>query len=195
MTKTEILVINKTNFENCIVSAAEHLKKGEVILVPTETVYGLICDAFNEKAVQQIYKLKKRPPAQPLQLLIADKKDAEKYFLKINPRAKKLIREEWPGPLTLISTKTKAIPDHISKLKVGLRMPDHSFMLQLIRAFGSPVAATSANISGKQSPVTLKEAMAQIQDVPLAIDGGRCVIGKSSKVIDATGNSIVIIRA
>ena len=107
------------------------------------------------------------------------------------------MKTNWPGPLTVVVKKRKSVPDFVTGNKdtVGLRMPDHEFVLTLIKKFGRPMATSSANISGKKPPVTAKEAVKYFKrGIDLVIDGGRCRIGKASEVIAVTGKDIIILR-
>ena len=143
-----------------IAKAAKALKTGKVVIIPTETVYGLAADAFNEKAVRKIFRLKKRSAGAPLQVLIADIRTARLLFKKIPEKARKLIKRSWPGPLTLVMEKKGSVPGHLTagRNTIGVRMPDHPVTLELIRRSGGIIAATSANISGKKPPRTAGEA-------------------------------------
>ncbi len=187
----------KANKQAIVKQAVSLLKQGKVIIFPTETVYGIGADALNKKAVKRIFSLKKRPGSQPLQILIGNIKDIKKTATKISPKVLGLMKKNWPGPMTIIVKKKKYIPDIVtSGLKtVGLRMPDHQLTLEIIRALGRPIAASSANISGKRPPKTAKEAARHFKSgVALVIDGGRCRIGKASKVMDATTANIRVLR-
>lgn len=189
--------ITKDNSAYIIKEAVRLLKKGKVMIFPTETVYGIGADAFNKKAVAKIFKLKKRSKTQPLQILIGDFRSVNKVAKNISKKAKALMKKGWPGPLTVIVTKKKIVPDIVtgSMNTVGLRVPDHPLMLEIIRTLGHPIAASSANMSGKKPPKTAKEAAKHFKNgIAMIIDGGRCRIGKASKVIDATGTRTKTLR-
>jgi len=195
--KMRTIRATRDNRAHIIKEAVRLLKKGKVMIFPTETVYGIGADAFNKKAVAKIFGLKKRPKTQPLQILIGDIKTAKKVSRNIPTKALSLMKKGWPGPLTVIITKKKIVPDIVTgnMNTVGLRIPDHPLMLEIIKTLGRPIAASSANISGKKPPVTAKEAARYFRSgIALVIDGGKCKRGKASKVIDATGKKNKIIR-
>lgn len=145
--------VRKRNAENPITKAAIVIKRGGVVVFPTETVYGLGADVFNETAVKKIFKLKRRPADNPLIVHIADKKDLRKVAATISPTTKKLIAAFWPGPLTLIFKKRPEVPDIVTAglNTVAVRLPNHALARALIRAAGTPIAAPSANRSGRPS--------------------------------------------
>lgn len=187
----------KANKQAIIKQAVSLLKQGKVIVFPTETVYGIGADALNKKAAAKIFRLKKRPKTQPLQILISDISDVKKFARCVPQKAVRLMKKSWPGPLTAVVKKNGRIPDIVTGgLKtVGIRIPDHPLALEIIKALGRPLAASSANISGVNPPKTAKEAARHFKSgVALVIDGGRCKIGKASKVIDATGRKNKVLR-
>ncbi len=189
--------VTKANRQSIVKKAVSLLKQGKVIIFPTETVYGIGADALNKKAVKKIFGLKKRQKNQPLQILISDMSDVKKFASRVPQKALRLMKKNWPGPMTIIVRKKKYIPEIVtSGLKtVGLRMPDHPLTLEIIRALGRPIAASSANISGKKPPKTAKEAAKHFKSgVALVIDGGKCRIGKASKVVDATKKMTTVLR-
>lgn len=178
----------------------ELLRQGQLVCFPTETVYGLGANAFDSRAVKSVYAAKGRPADNPLIVHIADltaiseitnMTDKEQY------RLDKLAEAFWPGPLTLIVTKSGKIPDAVScgLDTVGIRFPEHPVAQALIRAAGVPVAAPSANSSGRPSP-TLARHVAEDMDGKVAaiIDGGPCRVGLESTVIDLTGEAPCILR-
>lgn len=189
--------VTKANRQAIVKKAVALLKQGKVIIFPTETVYGIGADALNRKAAAKIFALKNRPKNQPLQILISDMSDVNKFASTVPQKALHLMKKSWPGPLTAVVKKKKSIPDVVTGgLKtVGIRMPDHPLALEIIDALGSPLAASSANISGKNPPVTAAQAAKQFKSgIALIMDGGRCSIGKASKVLDLTGKKTKLIR-
>ncbi len=189
--------VTKANRQAIVKKAVALLKQGKVIVFPTETVYGIGADALNKKAAAKIFRLKKRPKNQPLQILISDISDVKKFASRVPQKAVRLMKQSWPGPLTAVIKKNGRIPNIVTGgLKtVGLRMPDHPLALEIIKALGRPLAASSANISGASPPKTAKEAARHFKSgVALVIDGGRCRIGKASKVLDLTGKQTKLIR-
>lgn len=177
--------------------AVEVLKKGGLVAYPTDTVYGLGADPLNEKAVARIYEVKNRPHNSPLPLLLADKSDLLKIALIVPEIAWRLAERFWPGSLTLVVKKSSLVPDRITAGgdTVAVRIPDHHVTIALIRGLGNPIVGTSANLSGKPSPITAAEVSRQLGNkVDLIVDGGRCPGGIESTVVDVSGASPAIIR-
>ena len=174
-------------------------RSGEVVAIPTETVYGLAADACNGEAVARIYALKSRPQFNPLIVHVADAEIAKRYG-EWNPLADALADAFWPGPLTLV---VKRKPDcAISELvsaggdTLAIRVPAHAIALQLLRAWGGGIAAPSANRSGRVSPTSAAHVRDEFGDgLALIVDGGACDIGIESTVVDCTGVAPVILRA
>ncbi|MCC6572774.1 MAG: threonylcarbamoyl-AMP synthase [Planctomycetes bacterium] len=170
-----------------IAKAAKLLKEGGVVAFPTETVYGLGADAFNEAAIARVFEIKNRPRFDPLIVHIADMKQLKTLARDIPAVARKLARKFWPGPLTLILPKTRAVPDIVTAggETVGVRMPDHPIALRLIAACGQPVAAPSANPFGATSPTTAAHVREQLgKRVDMILDGGPCRVGLESTVVE-----------
>jgi L-threonylcarbamoyladenylate synthase len=161
------------------------LKSGGVIAFPTETVYGIGALLSRPKAIRRIFKIKKRPKSKPLQILVSSMKQALELG-KFDAKALTFAKKRWPGPLTLVVYKTDKVPKLITggTNKVGLRIPAHRTILNLIRKVG-PIAATSANISGENPFLDTEEVERGLPDLDYVISG-RVKIGKASKVIDAT---------
>ena len=161
------------------------LKSGGVIAFPTETVYGIGALLSRPEAIINIYKIKKRPKNKPLQILISSMKQA-KELGKFSPKALKFAKKRWPGPLTLVVHKTNKVPNLITggTNKVGLRMPAHRTVLNLIRK-GGPIVATSANLSGENPFLNAEEVKNGLPDLDYVLPG-RVRLGKASKVIEAT---------
>jgi L-threonylcarbamoyladenylate synthase len=198
---TEILKINPTKPEKeKIKEAAQILKNGGLVAFPTETVYGLGADALSPKAVKKIFKAKKRPQDNPLILHIAEKKDIFKYaepnkkYLKL---IKRLINKFWPGPLTLILKKKNNVPREITAgLKnVSIRLPANPVAIALIKALNSPIAAPSANLSGRPSPTSARDVYNDLNGrIEMILDGGRTDIGLESTILDCTKSPFVLLR-
>lgn len=172
------------------------LKRGGVIAFPTDTVYGLGADAFNPRAVERIYEIKKRPRHLPLPLLIGDVEQLAVLAVKPLPEiALFLARRFWPGGLTLVVPKAAHLPGYLGNINIAVRVPAHPICLALIQAINNPLIGTSANISGTPSMVTAGEVKQQLgNEVDLIIDGGRCPGGSESTVVDVTGTGAVILR-
>ena len=191
---TKIIPISNAS----IASAATRLEAGRLVVFPTETVYGLGADATNAAAVARIFAVKKRPQFNPLISHVASR-DAAFEFGEKTPIAAALAKAFWPGPLTLILQRRN--PCSVAMLatagldKIGLRVPAHNGAQQLLRAFGKPVAAPSANPSGKISPSTANHVINGLgKNLEFVLDGGPCENGLESTIIDCTGVKTYILR-
>ncbi len=173
------------------------LKQGGVIAYPTDTVYGLGACAGITGAVERVYEVKERPRNMPLPLLLSDVSQITGVAGVIPSVAWLLIRSFLPGALTLVLLKSAFVPDIISGggNTVAVRIPAHPVPVALIRGLGLPVVGTSANLSGKPSPLTAEEVNSQLGGrIDLVIDGGKCPGGKESTIVDLTGEKPVILR-
>ena len=193
---------------NCTASviqdAAASLIAGNLVAFPTETVYGLGADATNEKAVARIYEVKGRPTDHPLIVHISSINLLNKWTRDIPEYAIKLARAFWPGPMTLILPRTDLAKDFITggQDNVGIRVPQHTVALALLKAFedqgGLGVAAPSANRFGKVSPTSAEDVNEELSDYlsenDLVIDGGPSLVGVESTIIDCTKSSPTILR-
>lgn len=177
--------------------AAEIIRKGGLVGVPTETVYGLAANGLDEGAVQKIYDVKNRPETKPISLLVTGMTDVEKFCRDIPASAYILAEKFWPGPLTLVLRRNENVPDIVTAGgdTVGVRCPDHDKTLQLIRLAGVPLAAPSANLSGEPSPKTADDVLRVFDGkIEAVIDGGRCAVGVESTIVDLTSGTIKILR-
>ena len=188
-------IILPANNDNTIPHALEILKRGGLVAFPTDTVYGVGALAFDEKAVESIYNAKDRPVEKAIPILIGGPEDLDKVTGEIPPLAAKLAARFWPGPLTLIIPKHPNLPDVVSAgPSVGVRVPDHPVARALLTAAG-PMAVTSANISGMDSPKTAEEVSRQLNGrIPLILDGGETPGGVPSTVVNCLGTEPVILR-
>ena len=188
--RVQILKINPQQpEEDKIKIAAQSLCKGGLVIIPTETVYGVAADMRNTDAVSRLYKIKQRPQNKPFSLLINSKEKVEDFATGLDELAFKLIDKFWPGPLTLI------FPAKDGNSKVGLRMPDNNIALSLITAVGAPLFCPSANLSGKPAPADFEQALKNLGDeVDVAIDAGRARLGIESTVVDLTRRPFKIQR-
>ena len=180
-----------------IKAAAECLQAGEVVAFPTETVYGLGANALDEEAAQKIYAAKGRPSDNPLIVHIAEQKQLEGLVSQVPPKARALMAAFWPGPLTLVMPRAEQVPDCITGglPTVGIRMPDHPAALALLKACGLPLAAPSANTSGKPSPTHAEHVYHDLAGkIAGIIDGGPTAVGLESTVLDVTVEPPVILR-
>ncbi len=183
--------------EKQIKLAISILKKGGIVAFPTDTVYGLGANPLNEQAVERIYKAKNRPRNLPLPLLLAEKSDLLKVASVVPEIAWQLAERFLPGGLTLVLRKSSWVPDTVTAGgdTVAVRIPDHPVPIALIRGLGTPIVGTSANLSGRTSPVTAEEVRQQLGDAAdLIVDGGRCPGGTESTVLDVSGRVPVLIR-
>ncbi len=169
-----------------IATAASLLKQGNLVAIPTETVYGLAANALNEDAVLKIYQVKQRPQFNPLIVHVASFEQALQYIKRIPFNAQSLVEACWPGPLTLLFEKKSIIPDLVTAGSnlVALRIPDHLLTLELLKLVGIPVAAPSANPSGYVSPTAAEHVYKSLQNkIPYILDGGECRVGVESTIL------------
>ncbi len=188
---------NNAADDEIIIKAAEFIRQGEVVAFPTETVYGLGADGLNSEAVAKIFAAKGRPNDNPLILHIAAKESISRLTSGLTENAKVLMDRFWPGPLTLIVEKSAIVPDAVSAglPTVAVRFPSNVFAQRLIKACGCPIAAPSANISGRPSPTNAADVLEDMQGkVAAVLDGGSCGIGLESTVVDTTEPVPVILR-
>ena len=177
--------------------AAETIKEGEVVAFPTETVYGLGANCFDEAALDKVYSAKGRPSDNPIIVHVASIKQAEEVALRITPAARKLMERFWPGPLTLVLQKKEDLPLKVTGGldTIAVRMPEHHVAQTIIELAGVPIAAPSANVSGKPSPTTAQAVLSDMDGkIPLIIDSGPCEVGIESTVVDVTGSIPTILR-
>ncbi|PKR77733.1 threonylcarbamoyl-AMP synthase [Halalkalibacillus sediminis] len=180
-----------------IKEAANWLRNGKLVAFPTETVYGLGADATDERAVAQIFEAKGRPADNPLIVHIGHRQTIGDYVKKVPDHATKLMDEFWPGPLTIILEAEKEFADNVTAGldTVGIRMPNNSHALALLQVSRIPVAAPSANRSGKPSPTTADHVYDDLNGrIDGIVDGGRTGVGLESTVIDCTSDVPVILR-
>lgn len=180
-----------------IAAAAEYLRRGELVGIPTETVYGLAADATNEQAVARIFAAKGRPQDNPLIVHVAQLCDVEPLVTAFPPEAQKLAQAFWPGPLTIILPRSPRIPASVSAGldTVAVRMPSHPVAQAIIRAAGLPLAAPSANLSGSPSPTTAAHVMADMAGrIPAVVDGGPCGVGVESTVVSVSPGCARVLR-
>lgn len=180
--------------ESGIRRAVEILRMGGLVALPTETVYGLCCDAFNEEAVKRLYEVKRRPRNKPL--IVGVGRAEEIYEIAhVNETAERLIREFFPGSLTLL-LHNKKIPSVVTagSEKVAIRMPAHEIPLRISRELGRPIVVPSANISGRPSPTKAEHVLSDFGDRIDAILVGRCSIGIESTILDVTVSPARLIR-
>ncbi|HUS37696.1 MAG TPA: L-threonylcarbamoyladenylate synthase [Verrucomicrobiae bacterium] len=181
-------------FNAAVEEAADFLRRGEIVAVPTETVYGLAANALEAAAVRKIFEAKGRPAHNPLIVHVASAEMARSCVAEWPARAEELARKYWPGPLTLVLPKAAVIPDEVTAggETVAVRWPSHPFMQAVIRRCGFPLAAPSANWSNEVSPTNAAHVMASLEGrVNLAIDGGQCQVGIESTVFDVVNDRVL----
>lgn len=177
--------------------AAALLRAGELVAIPTETVYGLAADALDGEAVSRIFRAKGRPMDNPLIVHIADQKDWAPLVTDIPKTAQALAEAYWPGPLTMILPHAACIPPQVSAGldTVAVRFPAHPVAKELIRRTGRPLAAPSANRSGIPSPTTAAHVLADMDGrIAAVVDGGACNVGVESTVVDLSGPTPRLLR-
>jgi len=173
------------------------LKQGGIVAYPTDTVYGLGACIGIRQAVERIYQVKERPRDIALPLLLADTAQVTEVAETVPPDAWLLIRRFMPGALTIVLNKSETIPDVVTGggTTIAVRIPDHPVPVALIQGVGTPIVGTSANVSGRPSPLTAGEVHLQFGDnIDLVIDGGRCSGSRESTIVDVTGKIPVILR-
>ncbi|MBE6911510.1 MAG: threonylcarbamoyl-AMP synthase [Ruminococcaceae bacterium] len=195
---TELIKISglMQNFDD-FVRAGKLLSNGEVVAIPTETVYGLAANAFDPNAIEKIFKAKGRPSDNPLIVHISDFSDLSKLVSEIPESAITLAENFWPGALTMIMKKSDKVPYEVTAglSTVAIRFPSHKYARAIIDAAGVPLAAPSANLSGKPSPTSADHVFRDMEGrIPMIIDGGDCEIGLESTVIDLTGDIPTLLR-
>jgi len=177
--------------------AAELLKQGKLVAIPTETVYGLGADAFNPVAVAKIFEVKKRPSFDPLIVHISDINMLENLFEQpINEKVFALAEAFWAGALTIVHRKKNTVPDIVSSglPSVAVRMPSHPITREVIRLSGTAIAAPSANLFGQLSPTKAQHVAKQQMDIDYILDGGDATFGIESTVVSVHNDSVTLLR-
>ncbi len=196
--ETQVVPVDPAQPDTAVIArAADLLRAGQVVVFPTETVYGLGADVFQPAALELIFAAKGRPFSDPLIVHIADETALEALASSIPEVARRLAAAFWPGPLTLILPRGPRVPALVTAglETVAVRMPRHPVALALIRALGSPIAAPSANRFMHVSPTTAQHALADLGGrVPLILDGGTCDVGVESTVLNLCAETPIILR-
>lgn len=197
MVKAQLIDATKGLTPEQLQELGSALRDGALVVFPTETVYGIGADGMSSRAVQRIFQAKGRPQDNPVILHIAHPAMVPLVAKELPPVGDALIKKFWPGPLTLVLAKNDAVPAEVSAGlgTVALRMPDHPVALAIIQAAGVPLAAPSANTSGKPSPTDAFHAAQDLsEEVEYIVDGGPCRVGVESTVVDLTVYPPVILR-
>lgn len=186
---------NEVNIKIAVSECVKVLNNGGLAVFPTETVYGIGVDAYNETAVLSLYNKKQRPLDKPLLMHISSLEMAEEIAI-LNDTARELIKRFTPGPLTLVVKSKGVLPSAALSGgdTVGLRFPSNPVFLEVSKAFGRPIAATSANISGEESVTRAKELKAISDVADIIIDGGECELGLESTILSLVDGSAKILR-
>ena len=190
---TQVLPVN----DKSIALAAELLQKGELVALPTETVYGIAADARNGEAVKKIFEAKGRPQDNPLIVHIYGMEMLKGIVSEVPDRAYKLAKAFWPGPLTMVMPRGGEVSDVTCAGldTVGVRMPSHPVVQAVIKASGVAFAAPSANLSGKPSPTNAQDTLVDMDGrLPLILDGGESAVGVESTVVAVTGEHPMLLR-
>ncbi len=185
-----IVSTKREKIERIVRMAAEFVKKGKIIVYPTETCYGLGCDATNEEACEKIFEIKRRKKEKQLPIIVADLKMAKRYAY-FSKDALKLAKAFWPGPLTLVLPKKKSIPTIVAREKVALRVSSCKIACLISKKSNLPIVATSANISGGKNPYTIKEVLKQGIKADLIIDAGKLKKVKPSTIFDVERRKVI----
>jgi len=198
MAQAEILPTHTPElFETAAERAAELLRAGDVVALPTETVYGLAAAAFERNAVKRIFEIKGRPIHNPVIVHVLGEAMARRCAAQWSRCAGALAGAFWPGPLTVVVPRAQDIPDEVTAggTTVGVRWPSHPFIQAVIRICGFPLAAPSANLSNRLSPTNAEHVRDQLGDrIRLIVDGGQAQVGIESTVVDVTGETPRVLR-
>ena len=196
--ETKIIKFSGTDYrQKDIAAIGQMLRKGELAVIPTETVYGLAADGFSTDACHKLYDVKNRPHNKPVSLLLADVADLFSVAANIPKSARILAEKFMPGPLTLVIEKNSRVPNLIAGngVTIGVRIPACDLTRAIIRSAGVPLATTSANLSGNPPPVDAKSAFNELAGkVTLIVDGGKTQIKVPSTVVDCTGDDLLVLR-
>ena len=196
--RSNIVKINPNSIsEEIIDNAVSLLNRGEIIAFPTDTVYGVGGDIFNEVAINRIFRLKNRPTNKPINALVSSEEQLKMIVESIPLDAISIIDKFWPGPLTVILKKKNEVSDKVTSSldTIGVRMPNNRVALEIIKKFEKPLATTSANISDKPSPLTAEEVFNNFQEgLPMIIDSQEKALGIESTIITFTSLKPQILR-
>ncbi|MBU0707538.1 threonylcarbamoyl-AMP synthase [Patescibacteria group bacterium] len=195
----EIVKLTQSNLSQAVGQASKVLKQGGVVVYPTETVYGLGADPFNQSAVVKVLKIKERADDKGIILLVANRQQLDRIATVV-PEEEQLINKYWPGPLTLILKKSKQLSELISggRQSIAVRQSKHHFVTELFRLYDQPLISTSANLTGQTSCYTIEEVLEQFKgktNIPdLIIDAGRLPKKPPSTIVEIIDRQINILR-
>jgi L-threonylcarbamoyladenylate synthase len=188
--------LNPFNFNELAKQACTELQAGNLVICPTETVYGLLADASNPKAVERVFAAKGRSNDKPLSIFLTAASELKEWS-QPSEQALELAKQYWPGPLTLVMPKSEKVSDAVTagKNSVGIRIPNHPFALEVLKLFGRPMVATSANLSGEPNPSSPAEMAPELlSHIALVIEDENYQSALASTVVDMTGDDPVILR-
>ncbi len=177
--------------------AIDALAFGQVVVFPTDTVYGIGCRIDDEQAVRRLFEIKQRPSTNPVPVLLASADQLAEYAQAVPKAARQLIERFWPGPLTIVVYRSARVPALVAGggETVAVRVPNHPLPRALVQTLGVPIVGTSANSHGMPAPVTAQQVIYDLGDrVDLVLDGGRTLLGVESTVVDVTGPAPRIVR-
>ena len=180
-----------------IAVAVEALRQGHLVAFPTDTVYGVGASTFLPSAVEQLYVAKERPRSMAIPLLLSSATDVQLVARDVPKLANLLMRRFWPGELTLVLFRSAGVPDVVTAggTTVAVRLPNHAVPRALAAGLGAPLAATSANLSGHESPVTAQDVLNDLDGrIDVLLDGGPCQGGVESTILDLTGPELTFLR-
>ena len=186
-----ILKVDQRNLKTIVKITVKSIKQGEVVVCPTDTVYGLLADATNEKAIKKLLKIKKRRTQKPIPIFVKDLKTA-KRLAQINKNQEKFLRKVWPGKVTTVLKRKNKLPKILftERKTIGLRIPKYKLVQDLFKKLNCPLTGTSANISGKSPSGNFKEVVLQFKgkkyQPDFIVDAGNLKPGKPSTVLDLT---------
>ncbi|WP_037325609.1 L-threonylcarbamoyladenylate synthase, partial [Anaerovibrio sp. RM50] len=196
--ETKIISVNDVKKDmGAIKEAAKMLREGQLVAIPTETVYGLAANGLDEVAVRSLYDAKERPYYKAFSLQVADVAMVQDIAARVPDMALRLFERFCPGPITIVLPRKKSIPKGVTggKATVGIRIPDNEIALAVLREAGVPLAVPSANISAHPSPTSAQMVYDDMKGrIPLILDGGTCNLGIESTIVDCTGEEPMIIR-
>ncbi len=182
---------------DAIARAGELINQGEVVVYPTETIYGLAADATNEDAIRRVFEMKGRLPDVPIPVIVADMGMLKDVVKQINTMAKRLMEAFWPGPLTMVFDAAPSLSELLTggTSSIGVRIPSSEIALDLVYSAGGPITATSANASGAEPPSDPRDVASQLTQRPaMVIDAGELEYAEPSTVVDIRAETIRVLR-
>lgn len=195
----KIVKLSKDNFKKTVAQAVDSINKGEIIVCPTDTVYGLLCDATSQKAVEKVFKIKKRDKSKKFPIFVKDIEVAKKAAF-VNEKQERILKTQWPGRITFVlEGKEKGINFLFSADQtIALRIPSHRLVNKILEKVGRPLVGTSANISERPAPTKIREVINSFEDEEnqpdLIINDGNLPENKPSTIVDLTKNKTKILR-